>query len=259
MRNPRHVVRSVRLVGLAVFLYGFIVFADEGAGEFWAHGNAFVISPFIWGSSWGFPHSGFAAFEGLLIALTGFFVLSLRESDVLNEVDMTSTLFWALIDTLILFFTWCLAWTLLVLKIEPAFMTLQVTQFIRSTGFEVSNIFVMYFSAVTLVLLFAFRLGSILIERGILSVNLSRRSTLGIGLLVLALGVVIFGIAFNYSNPLRLMDVAGKGPNAYISCSEACYSRFELAFSEWLSAALLTLVGTIISVECLFPREARPV
>ena len=90
-----------------------------------------------------------------------------------------------------------------------------------------------------------------------LSVNLSMRF---IGPAVLALGIVFWFIVYYYSNPMRILELWDSGAKVgpVFVCVGACQLQTELVFVGWFLAMILMLVGTIISIESLFPREATP-
>jgi hypothetical protein len=81
-----------------------------------------------------------------------------------------------------------------------------------------------------------------------------------IGPAVLALGIVFFGIVYTYSNPLNLVELWDTGAKIgpIFVCQEACYFKTGLALVGWFLAIILMLIGTIISIESLLPREATP-
>lgn len=263
MDSDSIILQSAKLVGLLLFVYGLIVFANEGAGELLIGGVALVVSPYIWGSSWAWPGCGVAASQGLLLALTGFFVLRLKtkRSDFASEVGYVWPFLRAILDTLILLFAWCLTWEVLLSIFEPGAGYLGVTEFFYSAG--VTNTFVMYFSAIMLPLLSAFKLGSYLRERGRLGTLgeawrrlvpkvVSRRFTLSIALLSLSLGAVILLIAFYFANPFNILDTF----NGFFYCNEECYFMGTLDFVGAGVGAILMVVGAVASIELLLPGEA---
>jgi uncharacterized membrane protein len=246
------IVLSAKLAALALFVYGLIVFADQGAGELMKRGAAYVVSPYIWDSSFAWPEAGFVAFQGLLMALTGFFVLRLKpkKSDFSSEISYAWPFLRALLDTLILFFALCLTWEVLLSIYEPGTMYMQVIQYLYGTG--ISNVLVMNFSAIMLAFLSAFKLRSLLF--GWLPPRLTPKSfTLGSGFLSLSLGVVIFVIALYSANSLNVVSILTQ-PH-YFSCNEECYFVGTLDLVGMGVGAILALIGAIVSVERLFPRE----
>ena len=84
--------------------------------------------------------------------------------------------------------------------------------------------------------------------------NVSRRF---IGPAILALGIVFFGIVYYYSNPGRIVEVWDTGAKIgpIIVCQDTCYFKTGLALVGWFLAVILMLVGAIISIEYLIPRE----
>jgi hypothetical protein len=245
-------VRWVRLVALAFLVYGLIIFANEGAGELFARGNAFVVSQFIWGSSWVWPDSGVAASVAFLMAMTAFFIIRFKpkDTDFSSEIDYVWTFLRALFDTLLLSLAWCLAWTVSVFIFEPIAMSEQLTEYLLGTG--ITNTFVMYFSAMMLGLLWALKLRRQLFG-WLPPFPTSRRFNLGIRLLPLSLGAVIFRIALSYTNPFYFLGLTANG---YVYCYGDCYSRLAYVGVGWVSGLLLMLVGAMTLIENLFPSKA---
>lgn len=79
----------------------------------------------------------------------------------------------------------------------------------------------------------------------------SRRFTLGSGLL--SSGAVIFAIALYLSNPYYILDQF----NGYFLCDQECYFKGMLDFIGAAVGAIFMLVGAMILIEWLFPREPR--
>jgi hypothetical protein len=247
---------SVKLVASALLVYGFIVFADQGAGELTKRSVGYFISPYIWGSSVAWPEAGFQALLGLLMALAGFFVLRFKpkKSDFSGEISYLWPSLRAFLDTLILFFALCLTWEVLLSIYEPGTMNMQVIQYLDGLG--ISNIFVMNLSAIMLVFLSAFKLRNSLF--GWLSRWLTSKGfTLGFGFLSLSLGAVISVITFYLANSL-IVSILTQGTVAqprYFSCDEQCYLVGTLDLAAGSVGAVLALVGVIVSTERLFPRK----
>jgi hypothetical protein len=246
------VVLSVKLAALALFVYGLIVFADQGAGELIKGGVAYVVSPYIYGSSLAWPLAGEEAFQGLLMALAGFFVLRFKskESDFSPEPSYLWPFLRAFLDTLILFFAWCLTWEVLLSMFKPGMMYIQVIQYLLATG--ISNTFVMSLSAIMLILLSAFKLRSFLFS-WLPPWLTSKGFTLGFGILSLSLGVVVFVTALYLANSFNIASLLAR-PRDF-SCNEACYFACTLDLVGEGAGAVLAFVGVIVSIERLFPRE----
>jgi drug/metabolite transporter superfamily protein YnfA len=251
--NIRSVVWLLaKLAASALFVYGFIAFADLGAGELAHGGGAYIVSPYIWGSHGGWPLQGLWAFEGLLMALTGFFVLRFKpkESDLPSEIPYVWPFVRAFFDTLILFFAVCLTWEVLLSICEPDTMYMQIIQFLAGTG--ISNTFVMNLSAIMLILLMAFKLRSFLF--GWLPPWLSPKGfPLGFGFLSLCLGVVIIVVAFSLANSSNVVSVLAQP--RYFSCNEECYFAGTADLVGGIVGVFLALLGLIVSMERLFSRE----
>ena len=244
-------VLSAKLAAFALFVYGLIVFADLGAGQL-KGGGAYVVSPYIWASNSGWPFNGLQAFQGLLMALAGFFVLRYkpRANDISSEISYVWPSLRAFLDTLILFFVLCLTWEVLLSAYEPGTMYMQVIQYLDGTG--ISNMFVMNLSAIMLALLSAFKLRSFLF--GWLPPWLTpKRSTLGFGLLCLSIGAVVFAVALYLANSSNI--VSNLVEPSFLSCNEECYFAGTLDLAGGGVGAILALVGVIVLMERLFPRE----
>jgi hypothetical protein len=247
------IVLSAKLAAMALFVYGLIVFTDQAAGALMKGLVAYVVSPYIWGSSWAWPLNGFVAFQGLLMTLTGFFALRFKskKSDISSEISYVWPFLRAFLDALILFFALCLTWEVLLSVYEPGAMYMQVIQYLNGTG--ISNTLVMNFSAVMLALLSVFKLRSLLF--GWLPPWLSpKRFTLGFGLLSLSIGSVIFVIALYLANSFNMVSILAQPRNF----SEECYFLGTSDLAGVGVGAILALVGAIVSTERLFPREPIP-
>lgn len=243
---------SAKLAALALFVYGLIIFADQAAGQLITGRVAYVVSPFIWGSSWDWLGAGAIAFDGLLMASAGFLALRFKpkRSDSTNEFAYLWPFLRALLDTLILFFTFCLTWELLLFTYEPDTMYMQVIVPLR--GSVISNMFVMNFSAIMLALLSGLKLRRFLLG-WLPPWPTSKRFALSFGLLSLSLGTVIFVIAFYLANSFGTVSTLAYP--RYFSCDEECYFVSTLDLTLGGIGAILVLVGAIVSIERLLPRE----
>ena len=252
MDLPTPVVILAKLAALALFVYGFVAFVDQAGGQLLNGGVTYLKSPYIWGSYMGYPLNGFYAFQGLLMALAGFFVIRInpKESDIYGDVSYFWTFLRALVDTLILFFALCLVWEVLLSIYEPAQMYLQVIQFLRGTN--LSNTFVMNYSAIMLAVLSVFKLRGSLF--GWLQPRLtSKKFNLGFGFMSLSFGTAIFVISLYLANSFNILSILAM-PGRF-SCNEGCYFVGTLDVAGGGLGVVFAVVGLIVSMERQFSRE----
>lgn len=248
-------VLSAKVAAFVVFVYGLIVFADQGAGQLFKGGVAYVVSPYIWGSNNTWPLAGGWAVVGLVMAMIGFLVLrfSSRQSDFSSDIPYFWPFLRALVDTLILFFALCLTWEILLSYYEPTLMFMQVIQYLDGTG--ITNNFVLNFSAIMLVLLWTFKLRSRLF-RWLPSWVTSRKFTLRFGALSLSVGLALFVTAIYMANSSNIVGILSQPP--YISCSEECYFVGTLDLAGGVVGVIFVVVGLLVSMERLLAREPVP-
>ncbi len=245
-----------KITGIALMVYGFIVFADEGVSELIDNGvllkgNAFYKSPFILGSYWGWPGSGVAASYGTLIAITGFFVMRMRTDapDIDFFHNYVVQFFKTAFDASTIFFAWSLTWTLLLSVFQPGVMNVHFTEYLANTG--ITNTFVMWASAIALAMTAAIRLRGPLFG-WIPPPGSSKRFVRILGISSIVAGVAIIILTLTTFNPLQVFSVAGSGT---VYCSEYCEFVFKMDFIGWASGCILVIAGSVASIEQLFPRE----
>lgn len=247
--------RWVKVFGWALLSYGFIVFADEAVSELidqgrLLRGNSLVQSPWILGSYWGWPGSGIAATYGVMIALTGVFILNLRSNDCGMDLfsDVVRPAAYALANTVTVFLGWCLVWTSLLAFLQPGAMNEHVTQYLA--GSFVSNTFVLVFSASALGFISLVRFRGTLLKWLPHGAG-ARRFTAAAGPILLSTGVFVLLFTLTKYNPHLSVTQTG-----YLLCEAACSSGLIWAFFGFASGAILLLVGAIFLIEKLVPREA---
>ncbi len=255
MKLPWGFTKS-KLLGLIIFAYGFVVFADEATSELIDQGlvfkgNAVIKSSLILGSYWGWPGSGVAASYGVAMALFGFCLLRLRTppSDVDFYEDYVRPALNSMFDAATLFCGWCLAWTLLLSVFQPGAMTEQVTEYLYGSG--ITNTFVMYASAIAVASLMVLRYRSRLFG-WVPPLPSGRRFTAAVGLGCLCGGIAIIVVLLNYFNPFLWLTLSTAG----LVCSPGCQAELTLDLVGWVSGCIFVLLGLIISVEELLPRES---
>lgn len=241
---------SIRLAGLVLFVYGLLIFGDLGAGVLKGRDAGYIVTPYIWDSSSGWPTNGLIAFEGLLMGLAGLFIVRLRpkESDFSRELPYAWPLLRALTDTLIVFFAACLTWEILLYALMPGVMYMQVIQYFAGIG--ISNWFVLNLSAIVLALLTVIRLRGVLFG-WLPNWSTPGKFTLASGLLSLSGGAAVLAVASWLASYYDMAEALVR-----VSCSEECSLMGASDLVAESVGVVLILLGAMVSVERLLPRDA---
>ena len=254
MYRGSNVGRWVKVLAWALVSYGFVVFADEAVSELidqgrLLRGNSLVQSPWILGSYWGWPMSGVAATYGVMIALTGVFILNLRSSEFGMDLfsDVVRPAAYAFARTVTVFLGWCLVWTTLLVFFQPGAMGEHFTQYLA--GSFVSNTFVLIFSASALGFVSLVRFRGTLLSRLPHGARI-RKLASAVGPVLLLIGVLVLLLTLTKYNPHLGVTQTG-----FLLCEAACGSSLIWAFFGFASGAVLSLAGAIFLIERLFPRE----
>jgi len=80
-----------------------------------------------------------------------------------------------------------------------------------------------------------------------------------IGPVILVVGLVFFEFIYTNSDPTRIFQVWRTGSYSVpliVVCNSMCYLEAVLVMIGWFVAIVLMLVGAIVSIEYIFPRES---